>query len=81
MDVWRILVYAVAALLAVRSLFSLMTIHRQNYLQQVLGEEKQRARERRKLAAAQAAQAQTAQTQVSPAGAASAPRAPVAQGR
>ena len=48
MDVWRILVYIVAAVLAVRSLVSLMTLHRHNFRQEVLGEEKRLARELRR---------------------------------
>lgn len=58
MDVWRILVFGIATVLALKSLIGLMTIHRQNYLQQVLAEEKRKNRERKKLAEAQAAAAE-----------------------
>jgi len=64
MDVWRILIYIVAAVLALRSLVALMTIHRHNYRQDVLAEEKRLARElRRKQAREKALEQAAAQAQ------------------
>jgi len=55
MDVWRILLYVMAGVLAVRGLVTLMTVHRQKFRQEVLAEEKRVARELRKKARAEAA--------------------------
>lgn len=60
MDVWRILIYAIAAFLAIRSLVALMTVHRHNFRQEVLAEEKRIARELRKKKAREEAQANEA---------------------
>lgn len=55
MDVWRILLYVIAGVLALKSLAGLMTIHRQNYFQRELAEEKRKIRAAKKAAASQAA--------------------------
>lgn len=56
MDVWRILIYLIASILAIRSLVALMTVHRHNFRQEVLAEEKRLARELRKKKAQEEAQ-------------------------
>ena len=45
MEVWQIVLYAVAALVALRSLSSMMTAYRERLLQQIAEEEEARQRE------------------------------------
>jgi hypothetical protein len=48
MDVWHLLLYAMASLLALRSLMSLMTVHRQQFQQQLAVAEQEKRRKKRR---------------------------------
>lgn len=45
MEVWQIILYGTAALLALKSLSSLMTAHRENLVAEIEAEEEQRRQE------------------------------------
>lgn len=48
MDVWQVVLYGAAGLLALRCLSSLMVMHKRSYLEQAVEEEKRRAKAARK---------------------------------
>lgn len=45
MEVWQFILYGTAALLALKSLSSLMTVHRENLVREIEAEEEERRQE------------------------------------
>lgn len=61
MDVWDLVLYAGASILALRSLIGLMADHKRTYLERRTAEEKQRLRKSKRRRKTQNAETQTPQ--------------------